>query len=178
LDPTKDIKWITEEQAGSLASDLFVQGKIDAYLAFVPKPDELRARGIGHAIVDMARDKPWADYCCCMLVGRTDFVRSYPVATKHAMRALLKATDLCSTEPERAARQLVESGFAQHHEVARQMLIDIPYDTWRELDPEDSLRFYGLWLYEFHQLRTAPNELIAGGTDWRILNELKRELKT
>jgi NitT/TauT family transport system substrate-binding protein len=51
------------------------------------------------------------------------------------------------------------------------------YDVWRELDPEDSLRFYALWLHEFGQLESTPNALIAEGTDWRFLNELKRELK-
>ena len=35
------------------------------------------------------------------------------------------------------------------------------YDVWRELDPEDSLRFYALWLHEFGQLESTPNGLIA-----------------
>jgi len=53
----------------------------------------------------------------------------------------------------------------------------VPYNVWRELDPEDSLRFYALWLHEFGELDATPNKLIAGGTDWRFLDELKRELK-
>ena len=96
---------------------------------------------------------------------------------KRVVRAILKATDLCSAEPERVARRLVEGGFAQHYDIARQMLVDIPYASWRELDPEDTLRFYGLWLHEFGQLNSIPNKLIAKGIDWRFLNELKRELK-
>jgi NitT/TauT family transport system substrate-binding protein len=63
------------------------------------------------------------------------------------VRAILKGTDLCSEEPERVAQRLVEGGFAQRYDIARQMLVDIPYASWRELDPEDSLRFYGLWLH-------------------------------
>jgi hypothetical protein len=43
--------------------------------------------------------------------------------------------------------------------------------------PEDSLRFSALWLHEFGELNLTPNEIIAEGTDWRFLNELKRELK-
>jgi NitT/TauT family transport system substrate-binding protein len=93
------------------------------------------------------------------------------------VRAILKATDLCATEPERAARQLVERGFAQHYDVALQVLTDVPYSVWRELDPEDSLRFYALWLHELGMIKSTPNQLIADGTDWRFLNELKRELK-
>ena len=61
----------------------------------------------------MALDKPWSQYFCCMLAGNTDFVRDHPVATKRVLRAILKATDLCRTEPERAARRLVDGGFTE-----------------------------------------------------------------
>jgi NitT/TauT family transport system substrate-binding protein len=176
LDPQTDINWVTTDDVAS-PIELFIQGKIDAYLAFVPEFPELRTRKVGHVIVDMAMDRPWSQYYCCMLVGHTDFVRQYPVATKRAMRAILKATDLCATEPERAARQLIEGGFAQHYDIALQTLTDVPYNVWRELDPEDSLRFYGLWLHEFGEINATPNEIIAQGADWRFLDELKRELK-
>jgi NitT/TauT family transport system substrate-binding protein len=176
LDPQNDINWITTDDVAS-PIELFVQGRIDAYLAFVPEFPELRARKIGHVIVDMAMDRPWSQYFCCMLVGQTDFVRQYPVATKRAMRAILKATDLCATEPERAARQLIEGGFAQHYDIALQTLTDVPYNVWRELDPEDSLRFYALWLHEFGEIDATPNQILAQGTDWHFVNELKRELK-
>jgi NitT/TauT family transport system substrate-binding protein len=176
LDPKKDIKWILADDAVQ-PINLFAQDKIDAYVAFGPEAQDLRARKIGRAIADMGRDKPWADYLCCLLVGHTDFVRKYPVATKRVVRATLKATDLCSAEPERVARRLVERGFAQHYDIARQMLIDIPYASWRELDPEDALRFYALWLHEFGELKSTPNELITRGADWRFLEQVKRELK-
>jgi NitT/TauT family transport system substrate-binding protein len=176
LDPQKDIDWVTTDDVAS-PRKLFIQGKIEAYLAFVPEFPELRARKVGHVLVDMAMDKPWSHYFCCMLVGSTDFVQEYPVATKRAMRAILKATDLCATEPKRAAQQLIEDGFAQHYDIALQTLTDVPYNVWRELDPEDSLRFYALWLHEFGELKATPNKIIAEGTDWRFLNELKRELK-
>jgi NitT/TauT family transport system substrate-binding protein len=176
LDPQNDINWVTTDDVAS-PIELFIQGKIDAYLAFAPEFPELRARKLGHVIVDMAMDRPWSQYFCCMLVGHTDFVRQYPVATKRAMRAILKATDLCATEPERAARQLIEGGFAQHYDIALQTLTDVPYNVWRELDSEDSLRFYALWLHEFGEINATPNEIIAEGADWRFLDELKRELK-
>jgi NitT/TauT family transport system substrate-binding protein len=32
-------------------------------------------------------------------------------------------------------------------------------------------------MHEFGQLDATPNQLITNGTDWRFLNELKRELK-
>jgi NitT/TauT family transport system substrate-binding protein len=176
LDPQTDINWITTDDVAD-PMGLFVQGEIDALLAFVTEFPELRARKIGRMIVDMAMDRPWSDYFCCIAVGHRDFVRQYPIATKRAIRAILKATDLCATDPERAARRLVEGGFAQHYDIQLQMLTELPYNLWRELDPEDSMRFYALWLHEFGQLDSTPNAILAEGTDWRFLNELKRELK-
>jgi NitT/TauT family transport system substrate-binding protein len=176
LDPQKDIQWFTTDDVPN-PMELFVQGKIDAFLAFVPQPQQLRARKIGRVIVDMAMDRPWSQYFCCMVAGNADFVRKHPVATKRVLRAILKATDLCATEPERAARQLVQGGFARNYDYAVQVLSELPYNVWRELDPEDSLRFYALWLHEFGELNSTPNKIIAEGTDWRFLNELKRELK-
>jgi NitT/TauT family transport system substrate-binding protein len=177
LDPEKHINWITPDDVAS-PMELFVRGEIDAYLAFVPEFPELRGLKTGRAILNMAMDKPWSQYFCCVWVGNADFVREYPVATKRALRAILKATDLCRTEPERAVRRLVEGGFIKlQNDGALQALAEIPWASWRELDPEDSLRFYALWMHEFGDLNSTPNKLIAEGTDWRFLDELKRELK-
>ncbi len=93
------------------------------------------------------------------------------------MRALLKATDICAAEPERAAQRLVDRGFAGRYDYALQTLTEIPYAEWREFDPEDSMRFYALRLHEVGMIKSSPNALLAEGTDWRFLNELKRELK-
>ena len=86
----------------------FIDRKIDAFLASTPLPQELRARGIGHSHVNSSTDRPRAQYFCCMLTGRTEFVRRYPVATKRVLRAILKAAELCATERERAAQLLVD----------------------------------------------------------------------
>ena len=43
--------------------------------------------------------------------------------------------------------------------------------------PEDSVRFYALRLREAGMIKSTPQRLIAQGTDWRFLNELKKELK-
>jgi NitT/TauT family transport system substrate-binding protein len=59
----------------------------------------------------------------------------------------------------------------------RATLSEVPYDNWREYDPEDTLRFYLLRLHEAGLIKSSPNKLIAEGTDWRFLNELKRQLK-
>ncbi len=52
------------------------------------------------------------------------------------------------------------------------------YGHWRESNPEDTLRFHALRLHEVGMIKSTPQKLIAQGTDWRFLNELKREMKT
>jgi NitT/TauT family transport system substrate-binding protein len=175
LDPNRDINWITS--SSPKPKELFVEGKIEAFLGFPPEPQEMRARNIGHVVVNSAIDRPWSQYFCCMVAGNTEFIRENPVATKRVLRAILKATDICAAEPERAAQRLIEGGFTPRFDYAVQALTDLPYDRWREYDPEDTLRFYALRLHEAGMITSTPNQLIAAGTDWRFLNELKRELK-
>ena len=176
LDPVTDIRWVTDPSAKPM--QLFVDGRVDAFLAVPPEPQELRARKIGHVVVNSIVDRPWSQYFCCTLMGQTEFVRRYPVATKRVVRAFLKAADLCASAPEQVARRLVEGGFTPRYDFALQALSDIPYNVWRDYDPEDTLRFYGLRLHELGMVKSDPNKLIAEGTDWRFLNELKREMKT
>ena len=175
LDPKADFRIVTDPKLKPI--ELFAAGKIDAFLAFAPEPQELRARKIGHVLVNTALDRPWSQYFCCVLAGNREFVRKNPVATKRVLRAILKTTDLCASDPARAAKQLVERGFAERYDYALQTLTDNPYDKWREYDPEDTLRFYALRLREAGLIKSSPQKIIAEGTDWRFLNELKRELK-
>jgi hypothetical protein len=71
--------------------DLFVEGKIDAFVAGPPELQEVRTRNIGHVIVSSITDRPWSQYYCCMLATHTEFARNYPIATKRALRAILNA---------------------------------------------------------------------------------------
>jgi NitT/TauT family transport system substrate-binding protein len=175
LDPQKDITWVTHPPAE--AKQLLAEGKIDAFLGFPPDPQELRAKQIGHVVVNSTVDRPWSQYFCCLAVGNREFVRQHPVATKRALRAILKAANLCALEPERAARAIVDKGFTPRYDYALQTMQEIPYDKWREYDPEDTVRFYALRLHEAGMIKASPQKLIAQGTDWRFLNELKKELK-
>src|SRR5438105_2402276 len=106
LDPKSDIRFVTDPKLKPI--ELFAAGKIDAFLGFPPEPQELRARKIGHVLVNTALDRPWSQYFCCLLAGNREFVRKNPVATKRVLRAILKTTDLCASDPARAARQLVD----------------------------------------------------------------------
>ena len=175
LDPAKDIDWVTDPKVKPM--ELFVQGKVDAFLGFPPEPQDLRARQIGNVVVSSAVDRPWSDYFCCMVGANPEYVHNYPVATKRALRAILKATDLCATDPARAARQLVERGYTPGYDYALQALREVRYDRWREYDPEDSVRFYALRLRDVGFIKSTPQKIIAENTDWRFLKELKRELK-
>lgn len=175
LDPANDIRWVTSQSP--TPAELFADGKIDACLGLPPVPQELRARNIGHVIVNSAVDRPWSQYFCCLLAGHRDYVQKHPVATKRVLRAILKATDLCAIDPAGAARRLVDGGFTARYDYALQTLQDVPYDKWREYDAEDTVRYYALRLHELGFVKSSPQKVIADGTDWRFLDELKRELK-
>jgi NitT/TauT family transport system substrate-binding protein len=175
LDPTKDIHWVTD--ATAKPSQLFVDGKVDAFLGTPPEPQELHARNIGHVVFNSSVDRPWSQYFCCVLAGNREFVRRYPVATKSVLRAVLKAADFCATEPARAAQGLVDRGFTPRYDYASEALRTVSYDKWREYDVEDTIRFYALRMHEAGMIKATPQKIIADGTDWRFLNELKRELK-
>jgi NitT/TauT family transport system substrate-binding protein len=180
LDPRRDIYWVTDAEADSV--QLFTDKKVDALLlssGAPPYPQELRAKKMGHVILNSMMDRPWSHYFCCLLTASREFVRKHPVATKRALRAILRRSDIIAREPERTARLLLEKGYVRKddYEYVHQMMKEIPYGQWREYDPEDTLRFYALRLHEIGMIKTDPKKLIAQGTDWRFLRELKKEMK-
>jgi NitT/TauT family transport system substrate-binding protein len=174
LNPAKDIEWVTSASVKPI--ELFAEGKIDAFLGFPPDPQRLRAQSVGHVIVNSARDRPWSQYFCCILAGNRQFVRKNPIATKRVVRAMLRATDLCVSEPALVAQRMVDRGFTSHQDYAVQTLADVPYNRWRDYDPEDTIRFYALRLREAGMVKSSPAKIIADGADWRFLNEVRREL--
>lgn len=176
VDPRKDVNWLmTPSYTEPL--NLFVEGKADAFLAFPPVPQELRAKKIGRVILNTTTDRPWSQYFCCMLAGNREFVRKYPVATKKVLRAYLKATDICADDPNRAARYMVDKGHVKDFKYALEVITELPFNRWRQAHPEDTLRFHALRLHEVGLIKNTPQKIIAQGTDWRFLNELKKELK-
>jgi NitT/TauT family transport system substrate-binding protein len=175
LDPRRDINWVIHPRAEAM--QLLTDGTIDAFLGFPPEPQELRAKGIGHVVVNSALDRPWSQYFCCMVYTRREFAQKYPVATKRALRAILKAADICALEPDRAAQFLVDKGYTVRYDYARQAMQELPYGKWREYDHEDTVRFYALRLHEAGLIKSTPQKIIAQSTDWRFLNALKKELK-
>jgi NitT/TauT family transport system substrate-binding protein len=175
LDPRKDINWVTDPVTKSM--QLFADEKIDAFMGFPPEPQELRAKKIGHVVVNTTLDRPWSQYFCCMVVGNREFVRKHPVATKRVLRAILKANGVCALEPVLSATTLLDKYPATNYDYALQTIKEIPYGQWREYDPEDTVRFYALRMNEVGMIKSTPQKIIAQGTDWRFLRELKKELK-
>jgi hypothetical protein len=72
---------------------------------------------------------------------------------------------------------LVSRGVTASYDHTLQTLKELPYGTWRTFSPKDTVRFYALRLHEAGPIKTSPQKIIAQGTDWRFLNELKKELK-
>jgi NitT/TauT family transport system substrate-binding protein len=175
LDPGRDINWAIHPSAESIK--LLTAGKISAFLAFPPEPQELRAKKIGHVVVNSGVDRPWSQYFCCVIAGNREFVQKNPGAAKRVVRAVLKASDICALEPERGARTVLDKGYATSFDYALQTMREVTYGKWREYDPEDTVRFYALRLHEAGMIKSTPKKIIAQGTDWRFFNQLKKELK-
>jgi NitT/TauT family transport system substrate-binding protein len=172
----RDVQWV---ESGSFArsASMFSEGKVDAFLAFPPQPQELRAKKIDHVIVNTTQDRPWSQYFCCMVIGNRDFVEKHPVATKRVLRAYLKAADICASDPERVARYFATQGYESRYDLTLEVVKSLPYNRWRQAEPEDTLRFHALRLHEAEIIKTNPQKLIVQGTDWRFLNKLKKEMK-
>ena len=173
LDPRRDVKIVLAPDA----KQRFIDGGVDALLGFPPDPQELRAKKIGHVLVNTALDRPWSQYFCCFATANRDFVQRHPVATKRALRAIVKATDLCAAEPEKVVRSLVERGFLKEYAYSLQALREVPYRRWRQYDSADTIRFISLRMHEAGVIKLNPQKIIADAMDWRFVNELKKELK-
>ena len=176
LDAQRDINWVVMPNAELLRA--LAEERIDAFMSGPPASYEAHDKGIGHVVVNMTTDRPWSAYFCCVMTSNRDFIRQHPVATKRAMRAILKAADLCAASPESSARAMVSGGFAPNPGHAQRLLRDLPYGRWRDFDTEDSVRYYALRLKESGFIKSSPKKILAENTDWRFLNELRNELKS
>jgi NitT/TauT family transport system substrate-binding protein len=170
-----DVNWTTG--LGADAKDVFASGKADAFMAFAQEPAELRAKGVGKVVINTSTDRPWSQYYCCVVIANRDFVARNPVTTKRVLRSILKASDICAADPERVARFLLDMRYETRYPVGLEVLKNSSYARWRHDNPEDTLRFHALRLREGGLLKSTPQQLIARGTNWRFLNELKQELK-
>ncbi len=174
VDPNKDINWVFYPWGDWVP--MFREGKIDAFMCGPPLSVEVRRKKIGHALVNTTTDKPWSDHACCLIASTREFVQRNPVATKRALRAILKSVDICAREPNRVARLIADRGIGDY-DVSLQALSELPFSKWREINIDDSLRFWSLRMHDVGAIKSTPQQIIARGMDLRFLNELKKELK-
>ena len=65
-----------------------------------------------------------------------------PVATKRALRAILKSVDMCASDPSRVARFMADRGLGSY-DMTLQGLREIPFGKWREIDRSRFLALLG-----------------------------------
>jgi NitT/TauT family transport system substrate-binding protein len=174
IDIHTEVKFVPGRQEESKSR--LENGEVDAFLAFPPWAQELRAEGVGNILFSSAIDPPWNQYYCCLVTGNKDFIRRYPAATKRVVRSYIRAAEHCAEQPEVVADFLVSEGHMPNREYAGEMMRTLPYDVWRRFDADTSLTFYALQLHDAGVISSTPEEIIERGTDWRFLDALKEEL--
>ena len=177
LDIHNDVKVVNyppSENARLLSS-----GEVDAVVAFPPVSKDLRVKGIGNVVLNSLTDPPWSNYYCCTAVTNRQWMEKHPVATKRALRALVKGADVIAKDPDGSARFMVDRGYSDNFEYTCDILKEIPYNNiWRDFDPVDSVRFYALRLKQAGLIKSTPDEILERGTDFRFLTQLRKELHT
>ena len=176
LDPNRDIDWVDHPPAEG--KRLLAAGKIDAYLGFPPDPQELRANKVARVLLNSGTDRPWSQYFCCLVAANAEFARQNPIATRRALRSILKASELCAADADLAAQAYIAQGYNVDPRHARQAIAELPYGRWREYDPAETVRFYALRLREAGMVKAAPQKLLVQGCNWRLVEQLKKELKS
>jgi NitT/TauT family transport system substrate-binding protein len=184
LDPATDVNFIEIGPDVPALRDAFIDGRSAAFIAPAVFGPQLHRnpKNPGTVILDTTMDKPWSQYYCCQLVANRDWAQRYPVATKRVTRAVLRAADLVTKDRASATHQFVAGGFfsttpaATDEDVMNEVIRDLSYD-WRELDPEETLRFFALRLADAKLIKLTPQELITRGSDFAYMRQLRTDLK-
>ena len=176
IDPATEVNWLTGQKSTDMPQ-LLADGKVDAVIAFPPVAQEMHAKNIGNVVLNSMMDDPWSQYFCCTVYSSQDFIKKNPVAAKRALGAILQAADAVSLDPEHAAKFMVDKGYATNYDYALTAMQNIPHNRWREYEPEDTVLFYANQLRDGGLIKSNANDIVASGTNWTFLNELKTELK-
>ena len=97
------------------------------------------------------------------LPGAEDALETTTVAEQLLLRA------------EGFAEPRYDGSFTDRDAFAAETPSELPY-KWREYDADATARFYARRLKEAGLLKSSPQKIIADGTDWRFLNEVRDEL--
>ena len=177
LDPVSDIDWVSDPKLKP--KELFLRGDVDAFLGFPPEPQELRAQG-GRRGAPQQRARPAVVAVFLLHVWAAIPISSPPIRSppsgccgRSSRRPNLRVGPRTWWRSTSSRRSSPPTTTTRSRRCRR-----FRYRQWREFDPEDTVRFYALRLHEAGMIKSSPQKIIADGTDWRFLNELKRELKT
>jgi NitT/TauT family transport system substrate-binding protein len=173
IEAGKDVELVTVNGSHVLTA---LGKEVDAVWTWSPQTLTLATTRGSHVIFDSFAEDPWRQYSCCGIIARKEFVEEYPVATRRALRAIYQALDLSHNNPDLAVDRSIQKGWILTEDYARSSFAQLSFDTWRRYDPEDSLRFYGLFMHEAGLIKSTPEEIIQKGTDLTFFNELKQEL--
>jgi len=175
FDLIKDVQFVEGANVAGMNA-LFTDGRADAVLAGAQFGPLLRRMQTtpGHVILSTMDAQPWSHYFCCHIVANREWAHRNPIATKRITRALLRATDAAAKDAPRAAREAAPMLGLEESIVAETMAM-CAYN-WRDLEPEDTLRFFALWLAAAKLIRNTPQQLIALGADFQYMLQLRTEL--
>jgi NitT/TauT family transport system substrate-binding protein len=183
IDARTDVNFIEIGPDADALRDAFLDGRSQAVIAGAAAGPMLRRnpKNPGKVILDTTMDKPWSQYYCCNLVANRNWARKYPIATKRFTRAILRAADDVAKDKPRAAREYVARGFyatasPTDEDITNEVIRDLSYD-WRELDPEETLRFFALRLADAKLIKSTPQQIIAQGSDFAFMREQRTALK-
>jgi NitT/TauT family transport system substrate-binding protein len=187
IDPVRDVTFFEVGPDYAALMKAFVDGRSDAFLAAADGAAVLRRnpRTPSTKILDQSVDKPWSQYVCCMLTANRDWARQHPVATKRFTRAVMHAADATVKDLPRAAHLGAAGGFqpllehptALSDEQIINETIAMPSYDWRELDPEETVRFFALRLGDVKLIKSTPQQILNQGSDVSYLRQLQKELK-
>ena len=175
LDPSADIHWVTSTAPKPM--QLFAEGRIDAFLGFPPEPQELREREIGHVIVNSTLDRPGRNItaACWPATARSSRPTPPPPSAWCAQSSRPPTSAPASLSVSRDAWSRADSPRATptpSNPCRRSRTGDGATTTRRT--PCGSTRCGST---RRASIKSSPARIIADGTDWRFLEEIKRELK-
>lgn len=184
IDPLTEVNFVEIKPDVNALRDAFVDGRSQAFIAPAASGPALHRnpKNPGKVILDTTMDKPWSQYYCCQLVANRDWARRNPIATKRVTRAVLRAADLVTKDRASAAHEFVARGFfsatpgATDEDIVNEVIRDLSYD-WRELDPEETLRFFALRLADAKLVKGTSQQIITQGSDFEFMHQLRTELK-
>ena len=174
LNPARDVTFVTRPGPLAQLTPPFDEGKFDGFWAGLPVLYQARAAKLGHEISNMMMDKPWSENYCCGVGANRNFVQKNPVATKRALRALMKASDEAESQPTAAARYVVDKGYRPNYDDVVQSFKEMGHNRWREMDHAASARFWLRSLQAAGLLKGAPEKVISDGVNLSFINELRK----